>query len=264
MRKARGTATALLTGSAVMALTMAPGTPLEAQTQAALEIPLREAGGRLAVEVEGPDGETFTFALSTGTAVTVLTESTAQLLGQATELAMSGVAISLDGAHTLSDEALAGDDVSYDGMIGVGTLSDYDVLVDLANGRMLLQSPGRSVAWTGVTLSDPVPLRVLHGVVLALEVEVDGGTRPATLDLGAAAIVVNEGLGLGPVGTRGTLTLGLGETSLRELSFEVGDDPILDRWDPEGRGFVIVGASIARDCPISISWVHAELRTCVR
>ena len=35
-------------------------------------------------------------------------------------------------------------------------------------------------------------------------------------------------------------------------------------WDPNGKGFVLVGAPIAFDCAISLSWVHQEMRTCVR
>ena len=35
-------------------------------------------------------------------------------------------------------------------------------------------------------------------------------------------------------------------------------------WDPNGNGFVIVGAPIAYDCAIAISWAHAEFRTCAR
>lgn len=254
----------LRVAAALLAFLALPLEPVGAQTGDVFEVPLRELGGRLAVSLESPEGDTFTFAVSTATAVTVLTESTARRLGEAAELDMSGIRVPVAGAHTLADDVLSGAGASYDGMIGVGTLSDYDVLVDLAHGRMLLRTPGRSVEWAGTVLSDPVSLRVLHGVVLALEVEIDGQTRPATLDLGTAAIVVNEGLGLGPVGTEGTLTVGVGATPLADLPFRVDDNPILDRWDPEGRGFVIVGAPIARDCPVSVSWVHAELRTCVR
>ena len=48
------------------------------------------------------------------------------------------------------------------------------------------------------------------------------------------------------------------------MRVEVTDSPIFQGWDPQGDGFVIVGASVAYDCAIAISWAHAELRTCIR
>ena len=130
---------------------------------------------------------------------------------------------------------------------------------------MILKPVGRSVAWDGITLSDPVRLRVYHGVILGMDVEFNGREYGATLDLGISSLVVNE-----PVKTAMRLdakdeaTLGLGGTKLANLPVQVLDLPIFQGWDPDNRGFVIVGAPVAYDCAISISWAHREMRTCVR
>ena len=59
-------------------------------------------------------------------------------------------------------------------------------------------------------------------------------------------------------------TLGIGYASLVDLPIRVLDLPIFGGWDPNDRGFVILGAPIAYDCAISLSWAHKEIRTCVR
>ena len=35
-------------------------------------------------------------------------------------------------------------------------------------------------------------------------------------------------------------------------------------WDPQNNGFVVIGAPIAYDCAVAISWFHSELRTCLQ
>jgi hypothetical protein len=38
----------------------------------------------------------------------------------------------------------------------------------------------------------------------------------------------------------------------------------MHRFVPDGTGFVLVGAPLAYDCAIALSWVQREIRTCVR
>ena len=116
-----------------------------------------------------------------------------------------------------------------------------------------------------MNLSDPITLRVYHGAILALDIELNGKPYSAQLDLGLTTLVINE-----PLQTALHLevdsdnTLGLGNMTYPGLATRMRDLPAFAQWDPEGAGFVIVGSSFALDCAVSISFVHTEMRTCVR
>ena len=116
-----------------------------------------------------------------------------------------------------------------------------------------------------MTLSDPIPLRVFHGAILALDIEFNGKAYMAQLDLGMSTMIINE-----PVQTalhleaEGDSTLGLGGMTYPGLPTRMRDLAVFERWDPDGTGFVIVGAPFTFDCAVSISFVHQEMRTCVR
>lgn len=247
-------------------LLVAVGSPASAQThgEEAVEIPLRVDGGRLIVPVSAPDGTVFEFALSTGNGVTILSESVAAHLGDQGGLTVGGLPLPMDESATLSDEELSADGKVLDGMISSNMLNQFDVLIDVPGERLVLRPLGRSVGWEGMTMSEPVRLRVLHGIFLSFDVELNGREYPAMLDLGMTTLVVNEAVkaemhGAGDVGT-----LGLGSTTIPDLSVRMLDLPLFGGWDPNNEGFVVVGAPIAYDCAISLSWVRQELRTCVR
>jgi hypothetical protein len=144
-------------------------------------------------------------------------------------------------------------------------LSRYDLLVDAPGGRLLLREIGPEVSWPGVGLSPPIHLRIYHGVVIGLDAEVDGTSYLATLDLGTPGMLVNEparaALGLD---AEDTATLRLGTSTMTNVPVRVSDHPVLARFDPDGRGFVLVGSAVANGCRVSLSWVHQEMRTCVR
>ena len=141
--------------------------------------------------VEAPDGSELEFALSTGSP-TVFSESTAAHLGDPAALTMGGVPITTEGSGTLPDEDLTIDGMVIDGMIGPNTLNQFDVLVDVPGGRLVLKPIGRSVEWAGMTMSDPVRLQVFHGMLLQFDVEFNGREYGAMLDLGMGTLVVNE------------------------------------------------------------------------
>ena len=57
----------------------------------------------------------------------------------------------------------------------------------------------------------------------------------------------------------------LGYTAYPARRTQVLPLQIFERWgDGGGEGFVLVGAEIARDCLLAVSYVHQEIRTCVR
>lgn len=256
-----------LVGAVVIALG-AGSLPLaaqSAQSTTAIEVPLRVEGGRLAVTVTAADGAHLAFALTTGTPTTVLTESTARRLGTNGKVSVGGLEIPVGEAHTVPDAQLATPDGQLDGMIGGDVLSRHDVLLDVPGGRLVLKPVGPAVSWPGTALSDPKRLRIYHGVVIGLDVEVGGQPLPAMLDLGTPAVVVNEGARpQGVIGSDARTTVALGTVTLSDLPLLVRDLPIFERWDPDGRGFALIGAPIAWDCTIALSWAHAEMRTCVR
>jgi hypothetical protein len=171
----------------------------------------------------------------------------------------------MEDRRTVDDADLTVDGVVMDGLVSNNTLNAFDVLFDVPGGRLVLKPFGRSVSWPGVDLADPVRLRVYHGVVLALDVTVQGETYPAMLDLGVPALLVNEAVlhGTG-VADGGSASLGLGATTFRDVPVELSDHPSIRRFSPNGDAFVVVGSPPALACPVAISWVHRELRTCVR
>jgi hypothetical protein len=85
------------------------------------------------------------------------------------------------------------------------------------------------------------------------------------LDVGMGVLAVND-----RVMTEASIegdrvsTLEVGGSSFSDLPVRVLDDAAFGQWTPNGEGFVYVGAPIALDCAISVSYVHQELRTCVR
>lgn len=114
-------------------------------------------------------------------------------------------------------------------------------------------------------MSDPVPLRIFHGMVMSLDVELNGKPYGVMLDVGMGSLAVNE-----RVVTEASIegdrinTLQVGGATFSNLPVRVLPQAAFGQWSPNGEGFVYVGAPIALDCAISVSWVHQELRTCVR
>ncbi len=258
MRRLLGTALCSL-------LTIAGPVAGQAPGGETIEVPLRMQDGHLIVPVTTPAGTELSFALSTGSAVAVLTESGARRVGDLSELWMGGVAVAVEGSQSVPDASLTVGGTVLDGMIGANTLNRFDMLVDLPRGRLVLKPIGRSVAWEGVALSEPVRLRVYHGIVLALDVELNGKRYPAMLDLGTSTLLANQGaLDGSGVSAGGKSTLRIGSISFPDLPVALSDHPVIQRFSPSGDGFVLVGSPIAADCAISVSWVHREIRTCVR
>ncbi len=241
------------------------GTTARAQDTGTIEVPLHLDGGRLVVVARAPDGGEYRLAVSTGNGTTVLSESAAARLGENGTLSIGAVPVVTDRMATVPDGDLVADGSTVDGLLGSNTLNQFDVLVDAPGGRLVFQPIGDAVSWEGMTLSDPVRLRVYHGVMLGFDVRFNGREVAGMLDLGTTALVVNPPLQSAlDGGLEGSATIGLGDVTLADLPAQVSDLPVFRPWDPEGRGFVIVGAPIAYRCPIAISWVHREMRTCVR
>lgn len=260
---AAGLLVAAGTVAAVTALASAP-LPASAQTtpDRAIEVALATRAGRMAVPVHAPDGTELTFLVTTGSAVTVLSESTAARFdGRA--LTLGDAPVNLEHARTVPDRELTVDGRAMDGVVGANTLNAFDVLFDAPGGRLVLKPVGRAVAWPGVELSDPVRLRVYHGVVLALDVGVNGVELPAMLELGAPALLVNQAVLDRASVDDGTADLELGASTFRGVAVELSDHPVIGRFSPDGDPFVVVGTPPALACPVSVSWVHRELRTCV-
>lgn len=258
-------ARSVLLAALLPTLLLAPPSPLLASQHGDVEIPLRVEDGRLTVTVHAPDGTGYDFMLATGTPPTVLSESTAAALGEEPALTIGGLEVDFIGAMTLPDDRLHTAGFAFDGMIGPQTLNAYDMLLDVPGGRVVLRPIGRPAPWAGVTLGEPIPIRVLHGQMLAMEIELEGQTFFANLDTGQPVLVINEPalhkLGREPEFT-GSVTLG--GVRFTDLPVERIDLPILSRWDPDGAGFVLLGAPIAYDCPIAISWVRSEMQVCAR
>lgn len=259
------------TGVAVMALLAMAWTAWSPQTARAqapgggvVEIPLHlDPAGRLVVPVQTADGRTLNFAVSTMVPTSLVAASVAGADASALGLRLDGFDHPLEVAAQ-PDEVFVADGHRVDGFLGVAALGDVDVLLDAPNRRMLLRPIGRSVEWAGMTLSEPARLNVFHGVALRLDLEVAGRSLGATIDLANPANQANPGAahaaGLTAAAPASVRIAG----SDRLLRFDIADTPILDRWDPDGAGFISLGAPFAADCAVSLSLFHQELRTCVR
>lgn len=260
--------TLLKSGAALVLVGLAVGSPSPAGAQTAaatvIEVPLRVSEGRLVVPVESAEGEQSWFAVATGSGRTTISESAANLLGQEPRLTLGGLTVPTEDMGVLPDSRFTVDGVTLDGMIGTNLLSDYDVLIDVPGERLLLKSLGRQVEWEGVALSEPVSLRIMHGVALMLDVELEGTSYPAIIDLSTAPMIVSEGvksdLGLSDEDAR---PLAVGGTDLGEVPIHVRQLEVFDMWAPNGEGVVVLGAAMAHGCAIALSWVHAEIRTCL-
>ena len=248
--------------------TLGASAPLEGQTATAhddaFEVPLRvDPAGRLVVPVQTADGRTLSFAVSTMVPTTMVAASLAGDDASALGLRLEGIDQALT-VEPVTDAALVIDGHRVDGFLGLSALGDFDVLLDAPNGRMVIRSIGRTVEWSGIDLSEPTRLNVFHGVALRLDIEVAGQPLGATIDLANPLNQANPGAahlaGLGSGATASVTVSGIA----RPLAFALGDTPVLERWDPDGAGFVSLGAPFAAECALSLSWFHQELRTCVR
>jgi hypothetical protein len=231
-------------------------------SKAPVEVPLSLREGHMVVPVSAPDGTRLNFLVSTGTAVTVLSESAATRIGVGAPT-LGGVTLDMEGHQTLPDARLTFGAFKADGMVGNNTLNQFDNLFDVPGGRLVLKPFGRAVEWPGMTLSDPIRLRILHGVVPTLDVEVNGTTFAAFLELGAQKLLVNQAVLDQARVAGGTAALALGASAFHDVPIELSDNPIIARFTAPENGFVIVGAPLVWHCAVSVSWVHQELRTCV-
>ena len=255
----------LAVASASLALVI--GSPVGAQssTPAQIEVPLRVEGGRLVVPVTTADGETLDFLLTTGNPMTILTESTAARLGENPQLMLGEASVDTEDAYAIADASLVIDGTQFHGMVAASTLSRYDVLFDAPGGRLVLKDIGPRVTWPGVALSNPIGLRIFHGVAISLDITIDGHALGAMLDIGSSPVLVNAGAAatLGLDG-EGTATVKVGDVTFPNTAVHTSDNPVFERWDPDGNGFAMIGASLAADCAIALSYVHQEMRVCAR
>jgi hypothetical protein len=225
---------------------------------AAIEVPLRVDGGRLVVTAQDDTGARYDFVVGLGPML--LTTSGAERIGDLSgRLTLGGAPIDTEQVQTVPDGYLAG--TTAVGVIGGETLNGFDLLIDVPGGRLVLKPIGRSVRWDGVALSSPVRLQVFHDVLLRADVDFGGQVVGGLLDLAQPHLEVNEALAPA-VEADAVKTFRMGYHGWSDLPVRVTDSPTLRAWDRVGDGFVIVGAPVAYDCAIAISWVHAELRTC--
>lgn len=243
-----------------------PG-PVPAHAQAPgvdeVEVPLRVVDGRLFVTVDAPAGERLTFQVGTGSAETVLANSVATRLGAAPALALGGHPLPTERVHTVPDASLRAGDTVVHGILSASFLGGFDVLVDAPGSRLVLRPAGRGGDWGGVALGPPTPIRVLHGVVLGLDVTVNGVEVPGLLELGTPAVLLNPPAATAASVRDGRATLALGGVTFEGFAVQAGDHPVFERV-PGGGSFALVGAPVVLECAAALSWVRQTLRMCVR
>lgn len=242
-------------------------TPLSASAQdvEAMEVPLRVEDDRLIVPVDIGNGVEVDFVLSTGNAVTVLSQAFVDNHGVDGDFWLGDVEVDMDNYATVPHADLNPDDGMVVGIIGANTLNEFDLLIDAPNQRAVLQTVGREVSWEGVELGEPIRLRVYHGLLLGLDLDVVGHAVGAMIDTGTGRVVGNPATGqlLGiDTGEQGSTTLTWPNGVQRDARVHVRDLPLFERWDPNGNGFLLLGGSLAFDCAMSFSWVHREMRMC--
>lgn len=228
-----------------------------------VEVELHVHRGRLFVPIEADDSTSMEFLLGTGWS-TGLTASTAARLGDQPELTLGGIAIPAGDLSTYPDSMLTIDGTTLAGVLGPNTLSRFDVLIDVPGGRLVLKPVGGVVQWEGMTMSEPLDLRIMHGVEIWLRVELDGNPYQAILDLGTPTVVANKRVQADTgLDDDDRTTLRFGDTTLTDVPVFMRELD-LGGFTVGSGGFVIIGAPILYDCAISLSWVHQEMRMCVR
>ena len=250
---------------AAAALMAAVASSAAAQTAAVqpVEVELHVHRGRLFVPIEADDSTSMEFLLGTGWP-TGLTASTATRLDDDPELTLGGIAIPPYELATYPDSMLTIDGTILAGVLGPNTLSRFDVLIDVPGGRLVLKPTARVVEWEGMTLSEPIDLRIMHGVEVWLSVELDGNAYQAILDLGTPTVVANQRVQADTgLDDDDRTTLRFGDTTLTDVPVFMRELD-LGGFTVGSGGFVIIGAPIVYDCALALSWVHQEMRMCVR
>lgn len=236
--------------------------------QQAIEIPLKTVGGRLVVEVETRSRERIGFVLGLGS--TFLTRSGAKRIGDSREgLTLGGLPVKLGAAQIVPDDLAvldggpAPDGIG--GIVGSETFNAYDVLIDAPGGRVILKPAGRSVRWEGVALSNPVKVQVIHDSLIRTSVESGGKVFDALLDLAGPTMVMSQAAATSAGAKGGAVDFRMGYAAYSARRTRVLPLQLFQRWgDGGGKGFVLIGAEMARDCLLAVSYVHQEIRTCVR
>lgn len=229
-----------------------------------IEIPLRVENGRMIVTVDGPSGRTYDFVVGLG--MTLITESGVATVGDdMASLTLGGIPVETEQSQTVPDAYLSLGTTTPTGVLGGLTLNKFDVLFDVPGERLIVKPVGRSVRWDDISLSNPVGLTLFHDVLIRVDVEVGGKLFGGLLDLASPGLEINEPLhyAAGLESDR-VDSFRMGYTGWPDLPFAVVDSPIFQGWDPDGKGFVVIGAAVVADCPIAISWAHQEMRTCLR
>lgn len=256
-----------MVGAALLGLL--PGV-LEAQQapDGAIEIPLRTVAGRFLVPVQLASGAQMDFVLGLG--ATFLTRSGAARIGEDRRgLTLGGLPVALGTAQVVPDDLAALDGgpapEGIGGIVGSETFNTFDVLVDAPNGRLLLKPAARSVRWPGFTLSNPVGVQVIHDMLIRTDVEMGGAIFGALLDLAGPTMVISEAASRTAGVQDGSVDFRMGYASYPARRTRVLPLQLFPRWgDGEGKGFVLIGAEMARDCVLAVSYVHQEIRTCMR
>lgn len=227
------------------------------------DVPLRLEDGRPLVPVSIGQGIEVDFIVSTANTVTVLNQAFVDNHGVDGEFFLGDIELNLDNYATVPNEQLNSGSSTIVGIIGANTLNEFDVLFDVPGGRLVLSEVGRRMDFEGVSLGEPLRLRVYHGLLLGLDLEVGDATLPGLLDTGSSGVVMNSA-GATAAGIRDgaspRLTAGAFDTG--PVSVTVQDLPMMERWDPNDAGFVVLGSPILRDCALAVSWVHREARRC--
>lgn len=246
-----------------LVLAVALALPATVSGQEATEIPVRVDGGRLIVEVEDGSGQSHDFILGVGYAS--IATSMADRLGAA-ELSLGGIAFSIADHERVPDDSFAHEGMAQPvGVLGGAALNDYDVLIDVAGGRMLVKPSGRSVRWPGESLSNPVSVQILHGYLVRVNVQVGETVADALLDLKDPHVQLSPPVGEAEgVGDGSIDSFRMGYSGWPSLPVKVGTTPTVLGWGGDKRAFAVVGAAVAIDCALAISWRHQEIRTCIR
>jgi hypothetical protein len=108
-------------------------------------------------------------------------------------------------------------------------------------------------------------VQVLHDTLIRASVEFGGKVFDALLDLAGPTMVVSQAAAASAGVSDGAVDFRMGYTAYPARRTRVLPLQVFQRWgDGGGKGFALVGSEIARDCLLAVSYVHQEIRTCVR
>ncbi len=258
--------------------------PRPPEFAAGVEVQLAESDHGTVFVPVAVNGRPLRFIFDTGASISAVTPAVAEALAlvpNGSTMVNGTIAARLTSLETLSVGSFQHHDVrvaivalpeerrideSFDGVLGLDILSQYDVAIDFPRHRFVFYPPSRFAQSAAVDEMIRVDFTKSRNGLAEFSVAFDErGPIPAFLDLGAQRTITNtvtanwiEGPGNGDP-ERAPRGLKLGDVRWEHFSIIVEDLPIFDQWIRADELAVILGADLFRDRSVVLAYREGAL-----